>query len=82
MIGASFDGPLYASLLQVGGSIWSMGSLAQNTTTFKSVNLISAKIAGQVVMTGASFDGRAGRQLVAGRRRSVHGFLGSKHDDF
>jgi hypothetical protein len=56
MTGASFDGALDASLLQVGGALF-MGSLAQNTTSFKDVNLSGAKVDHEVRMTGARFDG-------------------------
>jgi hypothetical protein len=56
MTGASFDGALNASSFQVGGALL-MGSLAQNTTSFKDVNLSGATINQEVRMTGARFDG-------------------------
>ena len=42
--------------MQVAGALF-MNSLAQNTTTFKSVILSSARIIQEVCMTGARFDG-------------------------
>jgi uncharacterized protein YjbI with pentapeptide repeats len=56
MIGASFDGPLDAGLMQVGGALF-LNSLAQNTATFKNVNLSGARVNQEVRMTGARFDG-------------------------
>ena len=58
MTGASFEGALYAGLLQVGGDLY-MRSEGQNKARFfKDVVLRSANITGQVAMYGASFDGK------------------------
>ncbi len=56
MIGASFGGTLNADSLQAGALF--MRSEGQNKASFKVVVLRSAKIKGQIDMTGASFDGR------------------------
>jgi hypothetical protein len=55
MIGASFDGTLYAIGLQVGGSLF-MSSDAQNKASFKNV-VLGAKVEGNLDMISASFDG-------------------------
>src|SRR5437773_1780512 len=56
MIGASFEGALNASSINVGGDL-SMQSDADNRTSFKEVILRGAKVAGNIYMPGASFDG-------------------------
>jgi hypothetical protein len=56
MTGASVDGALNASALQVGGFLL-MHSDGENKASFKEVRLGGAKITGPVDMTGASIDG-------------------------
>ena len=52
MDGATFDGDLDATALQVGANLF-MGSTDQSKASFKGVSLISAKVAGNVFMNGA-----------------------------
>ena len=56
MLGASFDGPLSASLLKVGGNLFAP-SIGQYKTRFRSVFLLGAEIAGNVSLIGDNFDG-------------------------
>jgi hypothetical protein len=55
MIGANFDGVLFAGMLQVDGNLF-MGSLFEYKASFKAVFLPGAVIRGQLNMSGASFD--------------------------
>jgi hypothetical protein len=57
MIGASFDGKLYADALKVGGD-WYMYSQGQDKASFKNVHLRGAEIKGQFAMVGASVGGK------------------------
>ncbi|MGI8567688.1 MAG: hypothetical protein ACR2KT_00640 [Methylocella sp.] len=63
MTGASFDGKLDASHLQIGGDLL-MNSDSQNKPSFKEVSLIGAKVGGQLNMFGASFDGVLNASLL------------------
>ena len=73
MLGASFNGPLNADLLRVGGNLFAP-STGQYKTKFKSVFLRGADIAGNVSLDRQQFRRRAFRRPLAGRRLSVHGF--------
>jgi hypothetical protein len=57
MIGASFDGTLDATNLQVGGDLY-MYSSSRNWASFKNVSLLDAKIGGQISMTVATLEGK------------------------
>jgi len=61
MTGASFDGALNASSIEVGGNLF-MQSDAKYDFSFKMVQLVGATVAGNVSMMGANFDGA----LIAG----------------
>jgi hypothetical protein len=56
MTGASFDGKLDASHLQIGGDLL-MNSNGPNKARFKDVDLTDTKVGGQINMFGADFDG-------------------------
>ena len=74
MRGASFEGPLDAIALQVGGSL-DMSSKDQDKAGFKDVNLNSAKIGGNVQMFGTSFDG-----VLDATALQVGGYLSMRND--
>ena len=67
MLGASFNGPLNADLLKVGGNLFAP-SVGQYKTRFQSVFLLGAEIAGNVSLIGDNFDGElsAGLMQVGG----------------
>lgn len=56
LLGGSFNGPLMATLLKVGGNLFAP-SVGPNRTRFQNVFLLGAEIGGSVTLIGSSFDG-------------------------